>query len=159
MQYVGIDWAYRRAAWCAKQADGTIAAEGFVAADEDGLARLVLELGPEVCACLEMMRGAGWRVEVADARKVKSVAPLACKTDRVDARVLAELCRRELVPALWIPSLEERALRERLKRRLHLVRLRTSAKNRVFGLLTQSGLRIPADRLRRPDAMELLETR
>jgi hypothetical protein len=25
MQYVGIDWAYRRAAWCAKQADGTIA--------------------------------------------------------------------------------------------------------------------------------------
>jgi hypothetical protein len=58
MQYVGIDWAYRRAAWCAKQADGTIAAEGFVAADEDGLARLVIELGPEVRACLEMMSGA-----------------------------------------------------------------------------------------------------
>ena len=46
MQYVGIDWAYRRAAWCAtEQADGTISAEGFVPADEDGLARLVLELG------------------------------------------------------------------------------------------------------------------
>ena len=145
MQYVGIDWAYRRAAWCAKQADGTISGEGFVPADEDGLARLVLELGSEVHACLEMMSGAvwvrdrlagaGWEVEVADARKVKNVAPLACKTDKVDARVLAELCRRELVPALWIPSLEERALRERLKRRLHLVRLRTSAKNRIFGLL------------------------
>src|SRR5919201_6732970 len=104
MQYVGIDWAYRRAAWCAKQADGTIVAEGFVAAEEDGLARLVLELGPEVRACLEMMSGAvwvrdrlagaGWKVEVADARKVKSVAPQACKTDKVDARVLAELCRR-----------------------------------------------------------------
>src|SRR5215210_3742336 len=57
MQYVGIDWAYRRAAWCAKQADGTIAAEGFVAADEDGLARLVLELGPEVRACLSCREG------------------------------------------------------------------------------------------------------
>jgi transposase len=169
MQYVGIDWAYRRAAWCAKQADGAIAAEGLVPADEDGLARLVLELGPEVRACLEMMSGAvwvrdrlacgGWEVEVADARKVKHVAPLACKTDKVDARVLAELCRRELVPALWIPSLEERALRERLKRRLHLVRLRTSAKNRVFGLLTQWGLRIPLERLRDADAMELLEVR
>jgi len=149
MQYVGIDWAYRRAAWCAKELDGTISGEGFVPADEDGLARLVLELGTEVSACLEMMSGAvwvrerlagaGWQVEVADARKVKNVAPLACKTDKVDARVLAELCRRELVPALWIPSLEERALRERLKRRLHLVRLRTSAKNRIFGLLTQWG--------------------
>lgn len=169
MQYVGIGCAYRRATWCPKQADGTISGEGFVPSDEDGLARLVIELGPEVRACLEMMSGAvwvrdrlagaGWRVEVADARKVKNVAPLACKTDRVDACVLAELCRRELVPALWIPSLEERAMRERLKRRLHLVRLRTSAKNRVFGLLTQWGLRIRCDRLRRPDAMELLETR
>ena len=169
MQYVGIDWTYRRAAWCARQPDGTIANEGFVPADEDGLARLVLKLEPEVRACLEMMSGAiwvrdrlaaaGWEVEVADARKVKSVAPLACKTDRIDARVLAELSRRELVPALWIPSLEERALRERLKRRLHLVRLRTSAKNRVFGLLTQWGLRIPLERLRRADAMELLEAR
>jgi transposase len=50
-------------------------------------------------------------------------------------------------------------MRERLKRRLHLVRLRTSAKNRVFGLLTQWGLRIRPERLRRPDAMELLESR
>src|ERR671911_1006024 len=169
MQYVGIDWAYRRAAWCAKQSDGTIFGEGFVPADEDGLARLVIGLGSEVRACVEMMSGAvwvrdrlaeaGWEVEVADARKVKSVAPLACKTDRVDARVLAELCRRELVPALWIPSLDERAMRERLKRRLHLVRLRTSAKNRVFGLLTQWGLRIQLERLRRGDAMELLADR
>ena len=60
MQYVGIDWAYRRAAWCAKQADGTVFGEGFVPADEDGLARLVLELGSEVRACLEMMSGAVW---------------------------------------------------------------------------------------------------
>jgi transposase len=75
----------------------------------------------------------GWQVEVADARKVKTVAPLAAKTDKVDARLLAELCRRGLVPALWLPSLNERALRERLRRRMHLVRLRTSGKGRIFG--------------------------
>ena len=78
MQYVGIEWAYRRAGWCAKQADGTIFGEGLVPADEDGLARLVIGLGPGVRACLEMMSGAvwvrdrlaggGWRVEVADAQ-------------------------------------------------------------------------------------------
>src|SRR5256886_12964970 len=60
----------------------------------------------------------GWQVEVADARKVKTVAPLAAKTDKVDARLLAELSRRQLVPALWLPSLDERALRERLRRRM-----------------------------------------
>ena len=36
-------------------------------------------------------------------------------------------------------------------------RLRTSAKNRVFGLLTQWGLRIRLERLRQPDGLELLE--
>ena len=121
MKYVGIDWAYRRAQWCALGPGGEIAGEGRIAADRDGLARLVLELGDDVKACLEMMSGAlwvrdelgacGWQVEVADARKVKTVAPLAAKTDKVDARLLAELSRRELVPALWLPSLDERALR------------------------------------------------
>jgi hypothetical protein len=31
----------------------------------------------------------GWEVLVADAQKVKGLAPLACKTDKIDARVLA----------------------------------------------------------------------
>ena len=165
-EYVGIDWAYRKAAWCAKSLGGAIDAEGFVPADEDGLAKLVVQLGTDVKACVEMMSGAvwvrdrlrsaGWQVDVADARRVKAVAPLACKTDRVDARVLAELCRRDLVPALWIPSLEERELRERLRRRMHLVRLRSSAMNRVYGLGTQWGLRLSADRLRKKGSLELL---
>jgi transposase len=62
------------------------------------------------------------------------VALLAAKTDKVDAWLLAELSRRELVRALWLSSLDEWALRERLRRRMQLVRLRTSAKNGVFGL-------------------------
>jgi hypothetical protein len=63
------------------------------------------------------------------------------------------------VPALWVPPLADRAIRERLRRRAHLVKLRTSARNRIFGLLTQFGLRISFARLRRPDAIELLERR
>ena len=148
---------------------GAIEGEGMIPADQDGLASLVLELGTDVRACVETMSGAiwvkdqlelyGWSVEVAHARKVRDVAPLACKTDKVDARVLAELCRRELVPAIWVPSLEDRAIRERLRRRAHLVKLCTSHRNRIFGLLTQFGLRISSTHLRQPDAMELLERR
>src|ERR671918_2916927 len=48
----------------------------------------------------DRLRSAGWQVEVADARRVKGVAPLACKTDRVDARVLAELCSPDLLRAM-----------------------------------------------------------
>jgi transposase len=139
-----------------------------VAADEDGLARLVLRLGVDVRVCVELMSGAvwgrdrlaaaGWEVQVAQAGKVRDVAPLACKTDKLDARVLANLCRRELVPALWVP-LEERARREQLRRRMQLVRLRAWAMNRIFGLLTQWGLPISLERLRAADGLELLADR
>jgi transposase len=106
----------------------------------------------------DRLQAAGWRVEVANARKVKGLAPLACKTDKVDARLLAELCRRDLVPAVWLSSFDDRALRERLNRRMHLVRMRTMARNRIHGVLTQWGLKIPVARLREPGGLTLLET-
>jgi transposase len=166
MQYLGIDWGTRRASWCAVTQDGTLR-EGSIPAEQDGLSRLALTLGAgEVRGCIEMMSGAvwvreqlatvGWDIRLADARKVKAIAPLACKTDRVDARVLADLVRRDLVPEVWVPSVEERANRERLRRRSHLIRLRTSSINRTFGLLTQWGLRRNLTALRKPGAIDEL---
>ena len=115
MQYLGIDWGTRRASWCAIDEGGTLQ-EGSIPAEQDGLPRLALTLGTgsEVRGCIEMMSGAvwvrdqlalvGWDIRLADARKAKAIAPLACKTDRVDARVLADLVRRDLVPEVWVPS-------------------------------------------------------
>ena len=107
----------------------------------------------------DRLAAAGWEIGIADARKVKAIAPLAWRTDRVDARVLAELVRRDSVQAVWVLSLRERELRERLRRRVHLVRLRTSATNRTFGLLTQWGLRANLTALRKPQTLPRLAER
>src|SRR4051795_13648280 len=82
-QFVGIDWATRRARWCAVTPAGAVIDEGWAPADEDGLAGLVMRLGPEALACMEMMSGAawvrdrlqaaGWTVQIADARKAKAI--------------------------------------------------------------------------------------
>ena len=40
--------------------------------------------------------------------KVKGLAPLAAKTDKIDARVLAELGRRDLVPAVALRYVRRR---------------------------------------------------
>jgi hypothetical protein len=63
-----------------------------------GLARQVAGFGQPVVAAIESMNGArsvhdqlelaGWEVQIADAQKVKGLAPLACKTDRINAWVL-----------------------------------------------------------------------
>ena len=81
----------------------------------------------------------GWEVLIADAQKVKGLAPLACKTDKIDARVLAVLSQRDLVPAIWLPDLTIRRERELARFRLHLVRHRTTLKNRIHATLITFG--------------------
>jgi transposase len=87
----------------------------------------------------------GREVEADGAVKVKGLAPLVCKTDRIDAWVLAELSRRDLVPAIWLPSYERR--RERGRWRLFLVRKRTALKNRVHVQLLAFGHPCPVSDL------------
>jgi hypothetical protein len=85
------------------------------------------------------------------------VAPAAAKTDKVDARLLAELSRRELVPALWLPPLDERALRIACAGACTWSGSARARKSRIFGLQTQWGVRVSLARLRRGDGLTLLE--
>src|SRR6266540_2158042 len=84
---------------------------------------------------------------VADARRARALAPLACKTDRIDAWVLAELARRDLVPEVWLPDPNVRAERERARFRLHLVRHRSALKNRIHATLIAFGHPCPVSDL------------
>src|SRR4051812_22726196 len=110
MPYFGIDWGTRKKRRGARL---TTTANGR-GCDPSGRGR-THEAGalawPRRTRCVEMMSGAvwvrdrlaacGWEIQIAEPRKVKGLARLACKTDRVDARVLAELVRRDLVPEVW----------------------------------------------------------
>ena len=117
MVYAGLDLSRRRLDVHVLDADGDTVEEGAAAARPRrprGLrraARARSAAGPGGHRVDERgplrprpARAAGWEVEIADAQKVKGLAPLACKTDRIDAWVLAELCRRDLVPAIWLPD-------------------------------------------------------
>src|SRR5438128_12315313 len=158
MLYVGLDLSRKRLDYHVLDRQGGTVAVGAVPPAADGLRLLAQRLAQDpVAAAIESMNGArfvhdqlerhGWRVEIADAVKVKGLAPLACKTDRIDARVLAELCQRQLVPAIWLPDPAVREERERARFRLHLVRHRTSLKNRVHATLLTHGIPCPVSDL------------
>lgn len=151
MLYVGLDLSRKRLDWLALEPAGGRVGVGAVPPDRDGLAGLPGRLaGRSVLAVVESMSGArfvhdeleryGWDVRVADAAKARGLAPLACKTDRIDCWVLAELGRRALVPEVWLPDPGVRAERERARFRLHLVRHRSALKNRVHAVLFQHGI-------------------
>src|SRR5436189_6428318 len=144
MLHVGLDLSRKRLDFDLLCEDGSRLERGAVPPDADGLrglARRVGVFGEPVCAAIESMNGArvvhdrleelGWQVEIAAAQTVKGLAPLACKTDRIDAWVLAELSCRDLVPAIWLPDPAVRAERERARWRLYLVRQRVRLKQRV----------------------------
>src|SRR5215210_5685385 len=110
MLYAGLDLSRKRLDFHLLDSDGATVEVGAAPPDADGLLGLTRRLDRHrepIRAAIESMNGArfvhdrlelaGWQVEIADAQKVKGLAPLACKTDRIDAWVLAELARRDLV--------------------------------------------------------------
>src|SRR5689334_20477330 len=141
MVHVGLDLSRTRLDVHVMDEAGAALAVTTAAPDRDGLTVLadrVGGFGGPVYAAIESMNGArfvhdqlelaGWQVEIADAQKVKGLAPLACKTDKIDSWVLAELSRRDLVPTIWLPTPTVRAERERARWRLHPVRHRAALK-------------------------------
>lgn len=171
MLHVGMDLSRTRLDVHVMDEAGDTLEEDAFPPDRDGLAHLARHLSRRygnqpVLGVIESMNGArfvhdtleqlGWSVEVADALKVKGLAPLACKTDKIDARVLAELSRRDLVPAIWLPDPQTRGARELARWRLHLVRHRSALKNRIHASLLAFGHPCPVSDLFGTSGLALL---
>src|SRR2546430_10033578 len=93
--------------------------------------------------------GSGWRIcsrrrgsssAFAHPRHAKAIAAARVKTDAVDARTLAHLLRADLLPETYVAPRELRELRELLRHRIGLTRLRTALTNRVQALLACQGV-------------------
>jgi transposase len=117
MLHAGLDLSRRKVDVCLLSDEGKHLDQLAVAPDVDSLRTLAGRIEQvhreQVCAVVESMTGArlvhdtleqaGWDVEIADAQRVKGLAPLACKTDKIDSMVLAVLatatwCRRSGCP-------------------------------------------------------------
>jgi transposase len=143
--------------------DGELVAEFSVRPDAVGLGRLLDRVaaycseGEVVYAVVESMTGSrfvydfltgfGWCVVIADALATKAIGRVAAKTDKIDARILAWLSYRDLVPAIWIPGVEVRSNRERARFRIFLVNKRTSLKNRIHSSMIEFGRPCPVSDL------------
>jgi len=171
MLHAGLDLSRKRLDVCLLSGEGEHLDQLAVPPDVDSLrqlARRIDEVHAEsVSAVVESMTGArlvhdtleqeGWSVEIADAQKVKGLAPLACKTDKIDSMVLAVLSQRDLVPAVWLPDPHIREERELARFRLHLVKHKAALKNRVHSTLINFGRACPVTDLFGAEGRRLLE--
>ena len=89
--------------------------------------RLLAELGIEV-----------W---IGDAAKIKTKRVRKQKTDRQDAQLLLKLLLENTFPQIWVPSPENRDLRQLLWHRHQLVQMRTRLMNQLQALAMNEGQR------------------
>jgi transposase len=171
MLHAGLDLSRKKLDVCLLSERGEHLDQLAVPPDVDSLRRLARRIdevhAEPVSAVVESMTGArlvhdtleaeGWSVEIADAQKVKGLAPLACKTDEIDSLVLATLSQRDLVPAIWLPDPTVREVRELARFRLHLVKHKTALKNRVHSTLINFGRPCPLTDLFGVEGRRLLE--
>jgi transposase len=74
--------------------------------------------------------------------KTKAIASAKVKTDRLDAFTLADLLRGGYIAESYIPPRRIMDLREMVRHRAGLVRVRTSLKNKIHGHLLMRGVKI-----------------
>jgi len=148
-EYIGIDLHKAFFQACALSQTGTRLWEARVARTPSALAEFVGRLGPATTVAVEAcgptwpfvdaVAASGATPCVVDTRKTKLKAGHAAKTDRLDARRLADAVRRGSVVSIYVPPPAIRALREECRGRQQLVRLRTRVVQMLRALLLRTG--------------------
>ncbi len=99
---------------------------------------VVLESTSLTWAIAELLAEHAGRVTVSNPMRTKAIASAKVKTDKVDARVLAQLGAADFLPEVWAPDEQTRALRRRIAHRASLVRQRTRLRNQVHAVLARN---------------------
>jgi transposase len=86
----------------------------------------------------------GFEAHLVHPLRCKAIASARLKNDKVDAAILAQLLRADLLPEAWIAPPQVRALRGLLRHRIQLVRLRTLLGNRIHAVAADHGYDRPA---------------
>jgi len=76
-----------------------------------------------------------------DAAEIQTKRVRKAKTDREDARLLLRLLLEDRFPRIWVPSWENRDLRQLLWHRHRMVQARTRIMNQLQAVALNEGLR------------------
>jgi transposase len=107
---------------------------------------IAVEASGPTWAFVDALAPSGATICVVDPRKTKLKAGFAAKTDRLDARRLADALRRESVVSIYVPPPAIRELREVCRGRHQVVRLRTRVAQMIRALLLRSNAGDPPTR-------------
>jgi len=147
--YVGIDVHRKRSQVAVVTEDGTVELNKNVVNGSEPMLRLIGDLPAGTPVAFEAAFGWGWlaglledygfEAHLVHPLRCKAIASARLKNDKVDAAILAQLLRADLLPEAWIAPPAVRQLRALLRHRTGLVRLRTQQQNRIHAVVADFG--------------------
>jgi transposase len=152
MYYIGLDLHAKSSTFCVVNRRGKRTAEGQVPSSRVGFksmidrcegqeVKVVVEASTRTRWAAEVLERLGAEVVVVDPRKIRVIAETKHKTDRTDARILADLLRTGALPEpVWQAPRGTRELRDQVRLRWGLVRERANLMLRGRSLLASVGI-------------------
>src|SRR6516165_7077285 len=147
--YVGIDVHRKRSQVAVIDQAGQVLANRNVPNGVEPILKVIGGLPPGTPAAFEACYGTSWLVELLEdygfdphlvhPSRCKAIASARLKNDKVDAAILAQLLRADLLPEAWIAPPEVRQLRALPRHRASLVRLGTQQRNRIHAVVADFG--------------------
>jgi transposase len=169
MHYIGLDVHKKTISYCVKDISGVIQSEGTVPATRADLDRWMKALPQPWAAAMEATIFTGWiydhllphaaELKVAHPLMLRAIALAKKKNDRIDASKIADGLRCNFLPECHMASTVIRERRRTLRYRNLLVRQAVQLKNKISGLLMESGVSYSKQRLHKVGYFrELLST-
>lgn len=155
--YIGLDVHKKSISYCVKVADGKIIEEGSVRATHSALRQWAEERTEPWHGAMEATLFSGWiydalkpfagELQMGNPSMMKAIGAAKKKSDRLDARKIADLVRCNLLPVCYVATPEMRELRRLLRYRNLVVGQAVQMKNRMGGLLMEVGAEYSKQRL------------
>jgi transposase len=147
--YIGFDVHKKSISCCVKTADGTIVEEGKIRATPQAVREWAAKRKEPWHGAMEATLFSGWiydalkpfaaKLEMGNPSMMKAIGAAKKKSDRLDARKIADLVRCNLLPSCYVAPVEMRELRRLLRYRNTVVEHAVAMKNRMSGLLMEVG--------------------
>lgn len=148
--FVGMDLHKRTSTFCVKTKDGAVRRREKILTDQAQVTAFIRSLEGDVSIVLEpvsqwyvyadLLQQLGCDVHLAHPMKVKAIASARVKTDAIDASVLCDLLRSNLLPEAYFSSKEVRSWKEIVRYRASLVNLRSQVKLKIHAILHKNGI-------------------
>ena len=150
MYYIGLDVHKKTISYCVKDASGQVHGEGKIGATRNDLDWWMKTLPQPWTVAMEATIFTGWiydhlhphasQVKVAHPVMLRAIALAKKKNDRIDAGKIADCLRCDFLPECDMASTAIRDRRRSLRYRHLLVRQMVQMKNRISGLLLETGV-------------------